>query len=250
MGIKYYKTEICAPYNQLYAIKNKTMKEELKAHLEKLRKLSSGVKNMGKQLHTITPNFYAFDLFLIAALNRTININKAFTELIESNNFIAAAPLVRINLDTLLRMYAAQLSNLEKNNFAQKVIHGEKRINDLKSFERGENGKLKNLSDNFLKKSLSKIEGYAWVEEIYDVGSSYIHLDSKIFFASRKLNDEKKKTVSLTIGYHDSFIDQDEKTGAAFWMLQITSGIINQGKLWITEKASEFNFDIEKLNNL
>ena len=229
---------------------NQYMDEEQVKYLEELRKLSSATKNLGKQLHEITPKFYSFDLFLIAALNRTINLNKAFIELTESNNFIAAAPLVRISLDTLLRLYAARVSNLEFNEFARQVIFEERKISSLKSNVRNENDKLRNLSDNFLKKSISQIEGYEWVEKIYDVGSSFVHLDSNMFFASRRVNSEEERTVSLTIGYHDSFIPQSEKTGAAFWMNKITEGIIDQAMLWIIEKAHDFDFDIDRLNDL
>ncbi|MET6990805.1 hypothetical protein [Sediminicola arcticus] len=226
------------------------MDKEQAQNLEELQKLSSATKNLGKQLHAITPNFYPFDLFLIAALNRTINLNRAFIELSKENNFIAAAPLVRINLDTYLRLYAPRVSNLEFNEFASKVIFEQKKINNLKSTERTENGKLKSLSDNFLKNSISQIEGCEWVAKIYDAGSSFIHLDSNMFFASRKVNSEEEKTISLTIGYHDSFVPQSEKTGAAFWMNKITEGIIEQAMLWIAEKANDFGFDIKKLNNL
>ena len=86
--------------------------------------------------------------------------------------------------------------------------------------------------------------------KIYDAGSSFIHLDSNIFFASRKVNSEENKTISLTIGYHDSFIPQSQKTGAAFWMKKITEGIIAQAMLCIAEKAKAFDFDIEKLNDI
>lgn len=226
------------------------MKKENLEKKEELEKLNSAIINLGKQLHAVTPDFYNFDLLLITALNRTINVNKAFLDLKKSNNFIAAAPLVRINLDTLLRIYAGRISNLEINEFAKKIIFEGKKINNLKSTEKDEKGKLKNLSDNYLKKSLSKREGFEWVEKIYDIGNSYIHLDSRIFFDSNKIVSKKEKKVALTIGHHDSFISKDEKDGALYWMEKITYGIIEHAKIWIAEKAKAYKFDIMKLNNL
>lgn len=226
------------------------MNEEQERYLDELQKLNSATKNLGKQLQAITPEFYSFDFFLITALNRTVNLNKAFIELIKGNNFIAGAPLVRINLDTLLRLYAGRVSNLDMNEFARKVIFEKRKINNLKSTERNEKGKLKEMSDNFLKKSISQINGYEWVEKVYDAGNSFIHLDSKLFFSSTQVNDKKDKTINLTIGYHDSYVEQSEKTGATFWMQKITEGIIGQAMLWIAEKAKAFDFDIEKLNDI
>jgi hypothetical protein len=78
----------------------------LKELLTEIKNKNSAIINLGKQLHHISHHLFYFYLFLIASLNRTINISKAYTELIESNNFLSAAPLVRINLDTLLRLFA------------------------------------------------------------------------------------------------------------------------------------------------
>ncbi|MEY8779828.1 hypothetical protein AB9K32_05335 [Allomuricauda sp. XS_ASV26] len=70
-----------------------------------------------------------------------------------------------------------------------------------------------------------------------------------MFFAARKVNKEEDKTISLTIGNHDSFVPQSQKIGASFWMNKITEGIIEQAMLWIVEKANDFGFELEKLNN-
>jgi len=226
------------------------MSTDQQKYLEELEKISSATKNLGRQLHAITPNISMFDLYLITALNRTVNINKAFDDLSKANNFIAAAPLVRINLDTLLRLYAARLSKDGLNEFARRVILDHKQINEMKSFEKDDKNQFRKLTDNYLKKSLSSIEGYDWVEKVYNVGSSFIHLDGSLFFASRSIISDEDRTMKLTIGTHDSFIPNSEKEGATIWMIKITSGIIQQAQLWMIEKAKAHNFDIEKLNHL
>jgi hypothetical protein len=205
---------------------------------------SKAIINMGKQLTAITAKMETFDFLLIAALNRTVNISKAYTTLIRDNNFIAAAPLVRINIDTLLRLYASIISEFDRNTFASKVMGGEL-IKKMKL-----NGTKKDLRDDTLYLELSKIEGMEWVTDIYKVGSSFIHLEKSHIFSSLKIADDKERIVNMTIGFHDAFISESEKFGSAIWMNKIIDSIIQQAQIWMYEKAKKADFDIKKLNNI
>jgi hypothetical protein len=199
---------------------------------------------MGKQLTAITTNMETFDFLLIAALNRTVNISKAYTTLIRDNNFIAAAPLVRINIDTLLRLYASIISEFDRNTFASKVMGGEI-IKKMKL-----NGTGIKLDDRTLYLELSKIEGMEWVTDIYKAGSSFVHLEKSHIFSSLKIADDKERIVNMTIGFHDAFIPESEKFGSTVWMNKIIDSIIQQAQIWMYEKAQKVGYDIEQLNNL
>jgi len=216
-------------------------KEQL---LTEIDNKSKAIINMGKQLNAISPQMETFDFLLIAALNRTVNISKAYTTLIRDNNFIAAAPLVRINIDTLLRLYASIISEFDRNTFASKVMGGEL-IKKMKL-----NGTKKDLRDDTLYLELSKIEGMEWVEDIYKAGSSFIHLEKSHIFSSLKIADDKERIVNMTIGFHDAFIPESEKFGSAVWMNKIIDSIIQQAQIWMYEKAQKAGYDIEQLNNL
>jgi hypothetical protein len=216
-------------------------KEQL---LTEIDNKSKAIINMGKQLNAITPQMETFDFLLIAALNRTVNISKAYTTLIRDNNFIAAAPLVRLNIDTLLRLYASIISEFDRNTFASKVMGGEL-IKKMKL-----NGTKINLRDDTLYLELSKIEGMEWVTDIYKAGSSFIHLEKSHIFSSLKIADDKERIVNMTIGFHDAFIPESEKFGSAVWMNKIIDSIIQQAQIWMYEKAQKVGFDIEQLNNL
>jgi|GEM_PF-2846940 hypothetical protein len=61
-------------------------KEQLLTEIDNKAK---AIIKMGKQLTSITPNVETFDFLLTSALNRTVNISKAYTSLIRENNFIA-----------------------------------------------------------------------------------------------------------------------------------------------------------------
>jgi hypothetical protein len=216
-------------------------KEEL---LIEIDNKSKAIINMGKQLKAITPKLETFDIYLIASLNRTVNISKAYTSLIRDNNFIAATPLVRINIDTLLRLYASIISAYDKNTFASKVMNGEL-INKMKL------GTTKQkLSDVTLYTEMSKIEKMEWVTKIYKAGNSFVHLEKSHIFSSLKVIDKKEKLINMSIGFHDSFIPESEKIGSAYWMNKTIDSIIEQAQIWMYEKSQKTGFDIEKLNDI
>ncbi|WP_028871408.1 hypothetical protein [Psychroserpens burtonensis] len=203
---------------------------------------SKAIINMGQQLTAITPKMEIFDIFLIAALNRTVNISKAYTSLIRDNNFIAAAPLVRINIDTLLRLYASIISEYDRNTFASKVMGGEL-IKKMKL-----RGTKQNLSDFLLYTEISKVENMEWVTDIYKAANSFVHLEKSHIFSSLKVADDKERIINMSIGFHDSFVPESEKFGSAVWMNKTIDSIIQQAQIWMYEKAQRVGFDIEKLN--
>lgn len=203
-------------------------KEQL---LTEIDNKSKAIINMGQQLKAITPKMEIFDIFLIAALNRTVNISKAYTLLIRDNNFIAAAPLVRINIDTLLRLYASIISEYNRNTFASKVMGGEL-IKKMKL-----NGTKIKLDDRTLYLEISKVVGMEWVKEIYQAGNSFVHLEKSHIFSSLKIADETERTSNISIGFHDALIPESEKYGSAVWMNKIIDSIIQQAQIWMYEKA-------------
>ena len=205
---------------------------------------SKAIINLGNQLNAITPKMQVFDILLIAALNRTVNISKAYTSLMRDNNFISAAPLVRINIDTLLRLFASIICEFDRNTFASKVLDGEL-IKKMKL-----KGTKRDLRDDTLYLELAKVEGMSWVEDIYKVGSSFIHLEKTHIFSSLKIENDDEKIINMTIGFHDSFIPESEKIGSAVWMNKTIDAIIVQAQIWMYEKAEKVGFDIEELNSL
>lgn len=199
---------------------------------------------LGKQLSAIDVKLQPFDLFLIGALNRTANLNKAFTSLSREKNFIAAAALIRINLDSLLRLYAGRISEYDLNTFALKVMGGH-HIKRMKAY----NGKEK-LNDTYLVNQISQIEDMEWVKNIYESGNAFVHFSDEIISASRIIINQEERKIGLSIGFHDSFISDNVKLGATMWMDRIVDSIIIQAQLWMYEKCKIVGFDYEKLNDI
>lgn len=220
------------------------MQNEIDDLLVEIELKSEAIKNMGKQLYMISDNIYMTDMFIIAILNRTYNLNCGFVNLMRSRNFISAAPLVRLSLDSLLRLFASRITEYDSDSFALKVLSGES-IRNMKS-------KItkKRLFDKYLVEELSEVDGFSWVTKVYEAGSSFIHMSDRIMFSSQKVTDIENRKLTFTIGLHDSFIPEEEKHGAAFWMDKISNGIIQLVQIWFYEKAKMSNFNIENLNEL
>jgi hypothetical protein len=228
---------------------NNEMSEPQYDNLELIMAKSKAMIKLGKQLHAISPELYPFDLYLIGAINRSINLNKGFVDLMKSNNFISAAPLVRLNLDNFMRLYAARVSIHDINKFASLVMNG-KRVSDIRFAGKvnGKNGQK--LTDNFLKKELSKVEGKEWVQDIYDAGNSFVHLGEVSIGSSRKIISEEERQIGISIGFHDSMIPIEQKQGAVYWMNEIIDSIIEQAQWWMYDKSELHGFDYESLNDI
>jgi hypothetical protein len=218
---------------------NVTLEEALKD----IDKKQKPIINLGNQLAAITPKLEPFDLLLISVVNRVVNINSGFCHLMRNRNFFAAAPMVRINLDSLLRIFASYQTDLDRNSFALAVMGGEE-IRKMKFA-----GTTERLQDVNLVRKLSEVDGMQWVKQIYDAGNSYVHFGDAIFFGSRII-DEEKRMMYQSIGLHDSFVPDDQKVGAAIWMNLIIDSIILQCQIWMWEKCERYNFNFEDLENI
>ncbi len=132
---------------------------------------------------------YGLDFLAGAALNRTQANVSAFTHLIRSRNLLIAGALIRIQIDTALRFYAAFLVE-HPHDFAFKVLKGD-RI-DLEKDQKGNR-----LTDRYLVDNLSK--EFDWIKRVYSKTSGYIHLSgTHIHHTIEKLQDDGKFHVKIS----------------------------------------------------
>ncbi len=109
---------------------------------------------------------YPMDFLVAGALNRTRANAKAFSELIRGRNLVIAGALLRLQIDTALRVSAAFLVN-DQHDFAMRILRGERvdRMTDR-------NGNR--LTDKSLVLALNP--DFPWLERVYEKTSGYIHL--------------------------------------------------------------------------
>lgn len=145
---------------------------ELESHIVRIESLKTDVFKCFRQV--CSEKLTSLDIYCISTLNRTFNILCGFIDLMKADNFISAIPLIRIQIDSLLRLYAIKTTD-NQNEFIEKVLNGEQ-INRFKS----KDNKL--LSDSYLASEVSKLKTFEWVKRIYLAGNNYIHLTDKHIF--------------------------------------------------------------------
>lgn len=207
------------------------MQEEIYKLLDELERKIKAVTELSKASMLTPPGFYTFDIFVNGLLNRSVNLLKGFISLKRQNNFIAAAPLVRLHLDSLLRLYAPQLIDYNIDDFAHKVIGG----TPVRKLKDRDNQKM---TDARLVEKISEHEAFNWVKKVYDTGNAYVHYSDQLVFAAMKVKDKEERIVNFTVGQHDNFIPIAEKHGAVHWMHEITDGLLLLTYSWVKQKES------------
>jgi hypothetical protein len=138
-------------------------------------------------------DMYLSHMLIMGAVKRTLAFGEGFRLLIRERNFPSAAPFVRMQLDTALRVYAATLvSNPEA--YAGAVLHGER-------IDRMRDRQGKRMRDAYLVEKLAEL--YPWVSKVYAETSGLVHFTSRHIFAGVRKVDDAHRTVHFLIGAKD-----------------------------------------------
>jgi aspartate carbamoyltransferase regulatory subunit len=171
-----------------------------------------------------------FDTFCIAQLNRSLNLIDAFVTLAKMDNYITAFALVRLHLDTLLRIFAIKLTNRDVNQIVREILNGTK-------IEKLKDGTTKHLlKDFYLKNKLSEIADYSWVKETYEKSSDFVHF-SDTLLKSSNLGDVSAMKLKHSVKVGSDFIKDLDKKVACVQMIKITEGILGFIFKWIDQSA-------------
>jgi hypothetical protein len=169
------------------------MSETLEQKLEKIGRLEQEI--LRKLAAQIGPNsdMYVSHFMMLGAAKRTVSLGKGFRTLVQARNFVCAAPLVRMQIDTALRVYAGTLV-VDAESYARAVHAGEP-IDKM----RDRNGTR--LRDAYLVEQLGKL--YPWIPNVYRETSGLVHFTSRHIFAGVAKLDEESRTVHFLIGGED-----------------------------------------------
>ncbi len=155
-------------------------------------------------------------------MNRSLALISGFCTLIESQNFLAGAPLVRLQLDSCLRFSAPWYAS-DMNEVAEKVFHGVQ-VRNLK--DRAGN----KMTDGYLVKKLAV--HHPWVSEVYKHTSSFIHLSEKHIFNALHVADKEERTVVLKVSNQDAWVPPSEYLEAIEGFTKITEVLLDLVKAW------------------
>jgi hypothetical protein len=137
---------------------------------------------------------YKLDLLATAVLDRSLALLRGFCDLVECRNMIAAAPLLRCQLDNGLRFFAPSLV-ADPHEFVEMI---EKGIAVRKIKDRS--GKL--MVDSYLVDQLTA--HVSWVKSLYAQASGYVHLSEQHIFNTTGIPDQDGMTTIKITGHDGS----------------------------------------------
>lgn len=183
-----------------------------------------------KILQADSGNLFPLDILAIAALNRSLCLSKAFDALIGQLNLLAAAPLLRLQLDNAMRLYAATLVE-DPHVFATQVFKGSQ-IRKLKDKSNCY------MTDNYLACQLSKL--FPWVKDVYDNTSGYIHLSDKHIWNAMRNDATSTQTTafSMKVTDEDAFVPESIYNEAVEAYLEVTKVIYIFLDDWVFTKSN------------
>ncbi len=132
---------------------------------------------------------FSLDFWAGAAINRSLSNCFAFTQMVRTENYLAAASLVRLQLDTFLRFFASYLVN-DPHEFTTSVLAGTE-VRKLKD----RSGKP--MTDRHLVDAVAA--EFPWVPSVYKQTSGFIHLSDKHVFGTIQSVDDDG-VLSMHIG--------------------------------------------------
>ena len=208
----------------------------LQHHLEILRSLRKKHDEIVvKMLSVANGDIFVTDLVNLGILKRSINLLDGIACLVERWNFTAAVPLLRLQLDSLLRLcYLASLSDVE--DVSVKIIKGQ-------SFRNIKDREGKKLTDARLREYAS--DKYPMINELYKETSKMIHFSDKHCFLAAESTDKKERSVTFRLGEGDKRWREQDIAGFLDTTGKVTKALLEHIAGWVVSK--QIGFDKKKM---
>ena len=171
-------------------------------------------------------------MLLLAAAKRSVALPEGFSAMIRARNFHEAAPMVRMQLDTALRVAALRFVP-DLHAYAAAVMEGTA-VYKLKD----DTGAR--LTDHRLLERLA--ETFPWVTTVYRDASAFVHLSARHLWTSIAALDEAEHIVVFQISPQDpARVTEDsyyEAVDAFHQCLRLAKGLILGGMRQLSGGAS------------
>lgn len=199
--------------------------EHMKSSLAKMKILQKDLTMVNMGLVSAGPPPSMTDYFLLACSKRVYSLTQAETVLLQEQNYTTAAALVRLTLDTALRIYAIDVSP-DRDATAGRVMEGE-RIDHMK----GRQGRP--LPDRALRDGVSQF--YPWVAGKYDLYCGWVH------FGQNHLKSLASSTsvpgwLYLNPTAQDAHITNEEYESVASDFVQAATLVLQLLQRWSRER--------------
>lgn len=160
------------------------MEQEYTLDNFKLEDMTGYFVSVRKKFIEDSPSLWFESFFVNAILVRAYQINKGFIELTNNGNYLCAAPLVRMQLETLCRLFGGLIA--DGNSYVERFMYGKKLENQ--TFQG------KQLTFNTLVELLSEIHELTELPRIYKEGNTFVH-PTDIAFKASVWNENRKVTI-------------------------------------------------------
>ncbi|WP_298144263.1 hypothetical protein [Flavobacterium sp.] len=160
-------------------INNDVTEEDLKSIFQEINNLSKDLNDLAVdifKIETAKKLVFTPSIFIFSAINRAIALNKAYITLCETENYITAVGLLRLQADNCMRVYAVSLVN-DRGKFFQDVLAG-KHIRNMIDAEGNK------MTDDYLATELNK--HFPGFKSLYKNASGYIHFSNEHLKLNKK----------------------------------------------------------------
>ncbi len=174
-------------------------KMDLSQRLARLQKLEAELIRKGAGFLQQHAGLTQCDFFVLGAMRRTLAQSTGFRALIEMKNFPCAAGILRMQIDSAMRINALTIVD-DREATAKAILDGTP-MNRLKT-----SGGVQ-MSDAHLRDRLA--EKYAWVIPVYQQTSDFIHLSGRHFYSMVERTDDATRMVYFSITGEDPTRPED-----------------------------------------
>jgi hypothetical protein len=192
------------------------LRESRGAHAEAVRKLAEA--DGGR--------IFGVDLIAWAALNRSLSLLDGFATLIETGNILCAGALLRLQVDSSMRLYACWLVD-NPHTLIEPLLRGEP-LKSMKS-RTGER-----LTDAYLKTELSKIS--PWVESVYRATSGFVHLSTVHMISTVRSLETTTGEAQFGLGSGAREVKEEELLEALDAFIEATKCLLQLVASWLVTK--------------
>lgn len=174
-------------------------------------------------------DIFPCDTLACMVLARTMNQIRGFKLLMEAKSFNCAAPLLRLQLDSLLR-FNGVITCKDPHGVALQVCQGV----SLRSIKHSNGGKM---TDKHLQEMLATT--HPWILEIYKLASGYIHLSEQHFLhLLMQSSRDEQGTRLIKVSDEDDYLPENHKTALVDTFTRVTEALLMLIEAWISNRAS------------
>ncbi len=135
-------------------------------------------------------NVHTPDLWINAGIRRSMQVLDGFIAMVRARNISCAGALLRVQIDTALRLFACTLMT---DDLVATALSGER-------LDRLEDRNGKRLTDRHLIDELTKLTPrFAWLSEVYSRTSGFIHMSGNHMLVMADVGQERAVTFEISL---------------------------------------------------